>query len=336
MISEIIIPDLGGTDEVTLDEWLVQPGTFVKAGTPLLAVTTAKATQEVEAFRDGYLLRVLAPAGTVVELGSVVALLADSMNEEADFSSPAALETVGIAPALTPALSQGERAIAAQATLNRLVPNRIQASPLARRLAREQGIDLARIQGSGPMGQRLKRDVLRAATLQNGRPGDAPAFTASVLIEIAQAQALLARFSAMYEKQGKAAPGTAALAVYVLARLLQRGQIIGVANGLDNAECPICLSGAARMNLLEVAHALATGAAGEPDFLLLDAAPDGLASVAAPILSGVPTLSLGAPCPTMTAILTMPSGKLHNAQAARILRSFKELLDNPLELAFRF
>ena len=82
MIFEIIVPDLGATgSDVKIIGWLAEEGSFVKAGQPLFAVETDKATVEVEAFRDGYLRRILIAAGTEVELGTTVALIADSSNE---------------------------------------------------------------------------------------------------------------------------------------------------------------------------------------------------------------------------------------------------------------
>lgn len=91
MISEIIVPKLGATGgDVMIEEWLVEPGTFVNAGAPLLTIVTDKATVELEAFRSGYLRAQLAQKGETVELGAVVGLIGDSMQEplEAQVKSP--------------------------------------------------------------------------------------------------------------------------------------------------------------------------------------------------------------------------------------------------------
>lgn len=89
MISEIIIPKLGATGgDVVIDEWLVKPGEMVKAGAPILTITTDKATVELEAFRGGYLRAQLVRTGETVAIGSAVALIADAMTEElGDYAS---------------------------------------------------------------------------------------------------------------------------------------------------------------------------------------------------------------------------------------------------------
>src|SRR5262245_33722109 len=82
MIDQVIVPDLGASvHEVTLTEWLVGEGQFVRAGTPLFAVESDKAVHQVEAFRDGFVLRRLAAPGDRVEIGAAVAILSDAPNE---------------------------------------------------------------------------------------------------------------------------------------------------------------------------------------------------------------------------------------------------------------
>jgi len=85
VITRVVVPDLGATgSEVRLVAWLAREGDFVVAGQPLFTLETDKASQDVEAFAGGYLRRVLAPADSAVELGAVVALLADSADEPLD------------------------------------------------------------------------------------------------------------------------------------------------------------------------------------------------------------------------------------------------------------
>jgi len=82
VITRIIVPDVGATGgEVSVVAWLAKEGDFVAAGTPLFVLETDKATQEIEAFRDGFLRRVLARVDAHVEIGQVVALLADTADE---------------------------------------------------------------------------------------------------------------------------------------------------------------------------------------------------------------------------------------------------------------
>ena len=94
MIAQVVVPDVGATGgEVVLAEWRAKEGDFVTAGAPLFVLETDKALQEVEAFQDGYLRRILTPAGSAVSLGHVVALLGDSPDEPVDGARVAAQET---------------------------------------------------------------------------------------------------------------------------------------------------------------------------------------------------------------------------------------------------
>jgi len=146
------MPNLGATGgDVMLDEWLVKPGDAVKAGQPLFVVTTDKATVEIEAFRDGVLREIRMQAGETVPLGTVVALLADTMDEpvSATVVQPVS-EKVSVAQ-IPPDPSPGS-----------LRTERVLISPLARRMAEQEGLNPAKIKGSGRSGQILKRDILQA------------------------------------------------------------------------------------------------------------------------------------------------------------------------------
>ncbi|MCJ7555767.1 MAG: 2-oxo acid dehydrogenase subunit E2 [Gammaproteobacteria bacterium] len=154
MISEVIIPELGATGgDVTLEEWLVKPGQSVKAGQPLFVVTTDKATVEVEAFREGVMRQILAETGQTLPTGAVVALLADSLDEVIDQPEPEPTQK-----AAAPATHKETYA----AETPPRTENRILVSPLAQRMAAQEGIDLTSLQGSGSHGQILKRDVVSA------------------------------------------------------------------------------------------------------------------------------------------------------------------------------
>lgn len=151
MISEIIIPDLGATGgDVTLEEWLVKPGELIKTGQALYVVATDKATVEVEAYCDGVIQTILVPQGETVPLGTVVALLADSIDEKSELGEDEPEERSS-----TP-VSEISNLRSYQSG------KRILASPLARRIASEEKINLESLNGSGTKGQILKRDVTEA------------------------------------------------------------------------------------------------------------------------------------------------------------------------------
>jgi pyruvate dehydrogenase E2 component (dihydrolipoamide acetyltransferase) len=153
MISEVIIPDLGATGgDVTLEEWLVKPGEFVKTGQALYMIATDKATVEVEAYRNGVLHTILVEHGENVPIGTTVALLADSMDEKIEYAEDE--------PEARDEPSKSETRIFPTHQTGK----RILASPLARRIAAEQGISLETLIGSGSGGQILKRDVIAAVS----------------------------------------------------------------------------------------------------------------------------------------------------------------------------
>lgn len=88
MTYDLIIPDLGATgSDILIAQWLVNEGDFVRSGTPLLVVETDKATEDIPAFRDGYVRQILAPAGSELEPGTVIALLTDTADEVVASSS---------------------------------------------------------------------------------------------------------------------------------------------------------------------------------------------------------------------------------------------------------
>jgi len=155
LISKIIIPDLGATGgDVLFVSWLIEPGDTVRAGQPLFLVETDKATVEVETFRDGVVRELLAEAGDSVPLGGVVAIVADSMEEplldEPGENRPSEPE-IHLPPLPDSTTEKGN--------------GRILVSPIARRMAKVEGINLIRIKGTGRQGQILKRDIENALSL---------------------------------------------------------------------------------------------------------------------------------------------------------------------------
>jgi pyruvate dehydrogenase E2 component (dihydrolipoamide acetyltransferase) len=155
MISEIIIPDLGATGgDVTIEEWLVKSGEVVKTGQALYVVATDKATVEVEAYRDGVIHTILVPQGETVPLGTVIALLADSIDEKTEIAED------------TPEVRITTPVPEIQNIPTRQFGDRILASPLARRIAAEEDVSLELLNGSGTKGQILKRDVIAAISVR--------------------------------------------------------------------------------------------------------------------------------------------------------------------------
>lgn len=199
MATEVTLPRLGqGMESGTIVRWLKREGDPVRKGDPLYELDTDKVTQEVEAEADGVLLRILVESGDV-DVGTSIALLGAEGEESATDAAaadpaveaetepvavaepePAGAEPAPAEPApaengevdaatfpteAAPDAAAVEPAEAAPAGTAEAAPagGRIKASPLARRIARERGVELAAVTGTGPDGRILADDVERAA-----------------------------------------------------------------------------------------------------------------------------------------------------------------------------
>ena len=159
MALEILMPALSPTmEEGTLAKWLVSEGDVVQSGDLLAEIETDKATMEFEAVDEGVIGKLLVAEGTAnVKVNSAIAILLEE--GDADNATVASSAPVGMAPEVV------------APTVKIVVPTvplatnsiRIFASPLARRIASDSGLDLAEITGSGPKGRIVKADVSIAA-----------------------------------------------------------------------------------------------------------------------------------------------------------------------------
>jgi pyruvate dehydrogenase E2 component (dihydrolipoamide acetyltransferase) len=186
MSIELKMPALSPTmEEGTLAKWLVKEGDEVKSGDILAEIETDKATMEFEAVDEGKLAKILVPEGTEgVKVGAPIAILAgedENVSEEstaapkAEAPQPAPAAKKEEAPKVAaPAAAPAPVAKAAPPTPSREESARIKASPLARRIAGEKGIDLSSVQGSGPGGRIVKAD-LEAAPAKAAAPAPAQA-----------------------------------------------------------------------------------------------------------------------------------------------------------------
>jgi pyruvate dehydrogenase E2 component (dihydrolipoamide acetyltransferase) len=170
MANIIEMPKLSDTMTVgTLVKWLKKEGDAVKSGDMLAEVETDKATMELESFFAGTLLKIFAPAGAQVAIGSgLCAIGKPGEKVEAPTVAPAAKTAAAPAPAPAPTPAAAVSAPAPQPAPAPSVPvaaakdGRAKISPLARKLATEKGINPAAIDGSGPGGRIVRADVLAA------------------------------------------------------------------------------------------------------------------------------------------------------------------------------
>ena len=185
MAINITMPALSPTmEEGKLAKWLVKEGDDVASGDIIAEIETDKATMEVEAVDEGKIAKILVEAGAEgVKVNSVIAVLAEdgediSSVEVSEESSPKseASEAKSEAPsAPTPAAAQPKEEAPKPVPSAGSGADRIKASPLARRIAAQKGIDLKSLKGSGPHGRIIKKDVEAAASA----PKPAAATTAS-------------------------------------------------------------------------------------------------------------------------------------------------------------
>lgn len=174
MASYLKMPKLSDTmSEGTLVKWLKSEGDTILVDEDIAEVETDKATMTMPSFAEGILHKIYVQEGQTVVLGAALALvLEDGEEPPADADTPPAGEAKGSAPAAeTPAKSEPAAAPVsspAPATAPAAPApvasssSRIKASPLARKVAKEKGIDLARVTGSGPGGRIVKKDVENA------------------------------------------------------------------------------------------------------------------------------------------------------------------------------
>jgi pyruvate dehydrogenase E2 component (dihydrolipoamide acetyltransferase) len=161
MVHEVILPKLGQTmEEGTVVDWLKQEGDAVQRGEVLFTVESDKATLEVEASTRGFLRRILVPAGQTVPVLTVVALITRTADEELSaYKSQSQVSGSGlqVAEALAPVSSEPETS-----GPEALEPAAVRtfASPRARRRAREEGVDLELVTGTGPHGRIVEQDVV--------------------------------------------------------------------------------------------------------------------------------------------------------------------------------
>ena len=163
MSTQVTLPRLGqGMETGTIVRWLKAEGDPVEKGEPLYELDTEKVTQEVEAETSGVLLRILAVEGEEVMVGSPVAVIGEPGEEIPEAPRPAGRAPAPPAPAEVP-LPEPKPELPPALPAPQADGGRVKASPLARRIARERGIDLGSLRGTGPEGRVVAEDVERAA-----------------------------------------------------------------------------------------------------------------------------------------------------------------------------
>jgi pyruvate dehydrogenase E2 component (dihydrolipoamide acetyltransferase) len=221
--NQVTLPRLGqGMESGTIVRWLKAEGDKVEKGEPLYELDTEKVTQEVESDAYGVVLKILADEGEEIEVGKPVAVIGeegedissesdDSSGERGSDGDGAARDVADDEPKEEgdPAPkregqreegrearsdSDGKPDQAKQAELEQpeVSGRRVKASPLARRLAKERGLELSSLKGTGPEGRIVAEDVERAAA-QPGWAAEAPASTEIEVVQLSSMRKTIAR-----------------------------------------------------------------------------------------------------------------------------------------------
>ena len=168
------MPQMGyDMQEGTVVRWLKSEGSQVEIGEPIAEIETDKAVVEFESYATGVLQKILVPEGNTAPVGQPIAILGEAGGTpvEAKAGGPDVSEEASL-PVVTVAVAAPE---ATEEPISTAPPREVWASPVARRLADERGIDLSLIQGTGPGGRITKDDVLSFETSQAGDGRPAPA-----------------------------------------------------------------------------------------------------------------------------------------------------------------
>ena len=212
MATEVKLPRLGqGMESGTIVRWLKTEGDAVSKGEPLYELDTDKVTQEVEAESDGVLLKIVIADGEV-DVGTTVGIIGAQDEDVSEViavaqggngGAPAAAEQEAAPPAEEPAepgaqapqvpAAEPESAPAPAAEAQppvRAEGEHVKASPLARRIARERGVDLAQVVGTGPEGRVIAEDVEKAAIRPAAAAAGQPEFE---VVELTSTRKTIAR-----------------------------------------------------------------------------------------------------------------------------------------------
>ena len=185
MPIELKMPALSPTmEEGTLAKWLVKEGDSVQSGDLLAEIETDKATMEFEAIDEGTVAQILVPEGTDnVKVGTIIAIIAvEGEDATSAKAAPAAAAAAVKVEEVKPIASAP--VAAASVVVPATKGDRVKASPLARRIAEQKGVDLAGLAGSGPGGRIIKADV------EGAQAGTAPVVSSAATVAPSAAPAV--------------------------------------------------------------------------------------------------------------------------------------------------
>jgi pyruvate dehydrogenase E2 component (dihydrolipoamide acetyltransferase) len=195
--TKVTVPKLGLTmTEGTVVEWIKKEGDSVEKGKPLFSLDTQKVTVEVESPVAGVLRRIIAPEGTTVPIGGLVAIITDPNESVIDLDE---LSKEAPKPLTEHVTVQQDRMSEQPRIVSPEVLDRVPISPSARKLAREQNLDISRLKGRGQGGRIQREDVLKA--IEEIRSGSLEAGSSNIETAIplnAKRHTIIDRLTASY------------------------------------------------------------------------------------------------------------------------------------------
>lgn len=217
MATEVVMPQMGyDMKEGKVLKWLVNEGQQVNRGDPLAEIETDKATVEMEAFASGLLRKIIVPEGETVPVGALLGYIG-AANEALPDAPTRPAQQPSAAPSARPVSAPapaGRQAQAAPLPASAPQPSGdLRASPIARRIAQERGVDLSLLKGSGPRGRVTERDVqayLEHPPARDGAPArpaapalapTAPPRPAEGLTELSRMRQAIARLTTRSKRE---------------------------------------------------------------------------------------------------------------------------------------
>ncbi len=214
MISEVVMPQMGADmEEGTIIKWLKHEGDEVERGEIIAEIETDKANVEIEAFDPGVFRKALHAEGDTIDVGTIIAIIAAPDDDISSYENGAAKSALPKA-ATPPALKEDPAPAGSDATAPDSVPaavtpsptakqdGRVRASPVARKIAQDNNVDLATLTGTGPDGRIVKRDV-EAALAGAAKAPAAPAATsgATTTVSMSKMRQTIARRMAQSKRE---------------------------------------------------------------------------------------------------------------------------------------
>ena len=203
MATSVVMPQMGyDMKEGTVVRWRKREGDEVSRGEVIAEIETDKATVEMEAYSTGVLGKIVVEEGKAVPVGELIAVITEpgeALPAKGKLAPPPAAEA-GAAPPPTPS-SRGKKAAGRDET--KAAPSgEVRATPIARRLAKENGIDLAQITGTGPGGRVTEADVLaHKGAAASGAPAAAPPTPTAGKVELTKMRQAIARVTTQSKRE---------------------------------------------------------------------------------------------------------------------------------------